>query len=1433
MSDIHKLREKILAKLKKQKLKEEETQKEMAFFDKIVSRKDYIKGAGKLGMLGLLADMAIKPSAWAAESEKLEKKMNLADFKDIALPSDVEKQNVVTFLLNGDKVQIVDPSPRFTLATYLREVAGYTGTKVSCTQGACGACSVILSENTKTGIEHRTINSCLRPVVLCDGTAITTVEGLGNTQDGLDLIQEKIAKHNGTQCGFCTPGFVVAMRGYLENHPTPTKLELDDIFSGNLCRCTGYRTICNAAHTFANDQQGPTPMDCSAKGVSDVKFTGQITPLQDSFSIEKPIKNPCFVKDGHKLYKPDSISTALKIYNQEAKNYNANELLYVMGCSSFGIFRDSRPQVAISLSELNELNEIKLKDNVLTIGAAVPVEKISAYAEEQINLIPDEQSTGLKAMIKNVKAIAGIQVRSVSTLAGSVMLAHKHAKTGIPFVSDFVTILATLNATVIVASAEFISQKEYDVLDIVNNANLPKDLIILYFKIPLSQQGQFIRTFRVARKPQMSHPMINAGINCLTDSNGQVSQEGLRIVIAGLNHANQRLTETEKALSGANINNLSPVIKICQSEIKKNTLDLLGYQREGLSVEYRSNLAIGIIYKALLELVEFKKPGKVNAAILSAITEPKSKPISGSYVYDRDTTQLPENELMVKYESFAQATGEVEYTDDTPLGHGGSYAAVVGSAQANSNFKYKAPLTKIEEEVRNKFPGFQTIVTDNDIPGDHLFGVAHDEPVLYKDYAPHHGARIAVVVADTPWTAGKAARYIENECIEYTSLGKPVITTQEAVENGQVLPKVYNDFLPTHLIKDGSNLDLFDKSKPLPSGYHRISGVMETGFQAHFGMEMRAAIATPGKYGSMHILNGTQWPAGEQNSTAKVLGVPLNKVTLEVNQLGGGFGGGHHHSCQFAVMAALAARKVKRQVKIQSTREQNMQLIGKRHPFQGEYTIVYKDDGKIVGLDVTFNANGGCTTDVSYQVLGLARLHGDHCYKLDNARFTGVAYHSNITTSTAFRSFGTVQSSLIVDTAVDRVAHKLGIAPEEIRLKNFFKTSDNVHDCDKNYVGQPLCRVRIKDDYKELMNKCDFNKRKTAIAEFNKKNRWKKKGISIIATKYGIGQKFYADMSSGSALVNINRNDGSVMINHGGVEIGQGINQKLIQLAAYELGIPMNLIYVAPTDTDAIVNAPATAASSGFDVNGGAVRDACVDLRERFLPIWEQMGHKIPSDKHPKWSEQWADLVNNAFVAGVQITSGKTHYMRKFRKDDWLKDMFTYFVYGYSCSEVELDVLTGQHKVVRSDILFDTGRSVAPAIDFGQIEGGFIQGLGYGTSEEIRYDKEGKLITDNAWTYELPCSKSIPEELNIELVKTPDSVINELAKQGMLSVGGAKATGEPSVPIGNSVFAAIRHALMAARADYGVTDWPELNAPATPQAIRNLIPIPKDAYALN
>jgi xanthine dehydrogenase/oxidase len=1374
---------------------------------------------------------------------------------DREAPKAVAYSDHLAFWLNGRKVVIQSPDPRILLVEYLHSL-GLTGSKVACGQGGCGACTVMLSQRDfMTGKPiHRAVNACLRPLCTVDGMMVTTIEGIGSVHHQLDPVQYCIAANNGTQCGFCTPGFVMNAHAFLQQNTTASQQEIEDIFGGNLCRCTGYRSILHGMRTLAHDYDAT--QDRTQKCLIDPSFPIQardelsridLAALPPAGALPRPLH---LTGCGHEWFRPNALAEVQRLKKQFVCKVGREQVKLVFGNTGSGVYQQEKPRYLIDISGITELARITELETGIDIGATISIQQLIDFVTQVISQRPTEQTIGLHALKRHANLIAGYQVRCAGSVAGNIFMTRDHADRGAPFPSDLFTVLATLDATITIGSQEYDSGSQtFPLMLMPAVGSLPDDAVILSFHIPYTRNGEFVQTHRVARRLQMAHPIVNAGFRVRLDGNRKVEDDETTIIFGGLAAMAYRACKTERFLADKpwNQETLQTALSVLKQEVRECTIPM---EEEGISTDYRRELAENLFYKFYLHVALATNSNQLAPENISAARHRQRPLSSGKQEYTEYPELFPLTKPIIKRAAFVQATGEVKFTQDLSLPAGGLHAAMVKSSRPHARFtftKKTSTLELLEELLAQRFADFKAIVTAADIPkgGHNLIGLGEDDPVFSDGVVTSVGAPIALVAATTVATAREAAAFVEEECIAYQDL-PAVLTLKEAIAQNTSMPMIRSAKDPDEdvqqrmpaLTRAGSDLDwLRNPSRPLP-GTEVATGSLHTGAQAHFYLETMCSLAIPGMYDQITIYNSTQNPNGDQSRIARALGIQANQVTVIVEQIGGGFGGKQHRAGLIGAQAAVAARKLDRPVRLLYERATDTLMVGKRHPYQGNYHIAYTRDGKIKGLHLDLKSDAGDTYDCSFAVMDLSLLQSDGCYMVDTLQANGTIYRTNKPSNTAFRTFGTVQPYAVFEDAIEHVAHRLSqtlgrrVSPEEVRRKNLYQTGviqGSTKIFDRTHIGQDLIFCNIRKLWDSLYESSDFEQRAQAVEKFNQANRWRKRGIAMIPQKYGIAfTEPRGSLNASSALVNINMADGSVVVHHGGVEMGQGLNTKIAQLAANTLGIALEKVRVAGINSDAIVNAPATAASTGYDLNGGAVEKACRILRNRledFCRDIEQFNpHKCIEHWRYDWAGCWQEIVFKAWFNRVNLSAAELyknpHYEGPSEKNPRGKP-FLYFVWSVAASEVEIDVLTGEFTILRADILYDPGKSPNPAIDIGQLEGGYVQGVGFATMEEVVYDENGRLVTDNIWSYKPPCSKSIPLDFRVKLYPVDaERNAQELLAEKQ-AVKSSKTAGEPGLTLGLSAYFAIKRAVMDARRELtGKDDWLRMDLPATCQQIQ-------------
>lgn len=740
-------------------------------------------------------------------------------------------------------------------------------------------------------------------------------------------------------------------------------------------------------------------------------------------------------------------------------------------------------------------------------------------------------------------------------------------------------------------------------------------------------------------------------------------------------------------------------------------------------------------------------------------------------------------------------TGEALYTDDLV----GRLREVLHAWPVQATHAH-AMVTRLDTGPAFDVPGVVRVLTAEDVPGVNDAGVKHDEP-LFPTEVMFHGHAVCWVLAESLEAARLGAEAV---AVEYQPL-RALVTVREAIEAGS-----FQGGQP--------HMERGDIEAGFAIAAHVFSGEFEFAGQEHFYLETHCSIAQVDENGQIFVHSSTQHPTETQDIVAHVLGLPSHAVTVQCLRMGGGFGGKEMQPHGYAAIAALGATLTGRPVRVRLNRTQDITMSGKRHGFHAQWRVAFSDDGRLQALDATLTSDGGWSLDLSEPVLARALCHIDNAYWIPNVRVNGRISKTNKTSQTAFRGFGGPQGMLVIEDILGRCAPLLGIDAADLRRRNFYTAGQSTP------YGQPVRHPeRAVAVWDQVVATADLESRWREIAEYNAAHQHTKRGLAITPVKFGISFNLTAFNQAG-ALVHVYK-DGSVLINHGGTEMGQGLHTKMLQVAATTLGVPLSRVRLAPTRTDKVPNTSATAASSGADLNGGAVKNACEQIRERLATVAAGQLGVAPADVRftdgqvhglatSSGRTSWEELVQQAYFQRVQLWAAGFYRTEGLHWDSTVfhGEPFKYFAYGAAASEVEVDGFTGAYRTRRVDIVHDVGDSLSPLVDIGQIEGGFVQGAGWLTLEDLRWDESdrpsrGRLATQAASTYKLPSLSEMPEEFNVALLERAH-------EEG--AVYGSKAVGEPPLMLAFS----LREALRQAAAAFGPPGvCVDLASPATPEAV--------------
>ncbi|KAG0458419.1 hypothetical protein HPP92_023576 [Vanilla planifolia] len=1247
--------------------------------------------------------------------------------------------------VNGVRRVLPDGLAHITLLQYLRDV-GLTGTKLGCGEGGCGACTVMVSDYDRSAKKsvHYAVNACLAPLYSVEGMHVITVEGLGCYQSGLHPVQESLAQAHGSQCGFCTPGFLMSMYALLRsNKIPPSEEQIEECLSGNLCRCTGYRPIIDSFRVFAKSDNSlyikssntpsgefvcpTTGKPCSCGG-REVHSNGSLTD-NATFSRCGPVSHSdtdgSFYIEKELIFPPELLlrnNLPLKLHGFGGINWyrplRLEHLLHlkslypeaklVVGNTEVGIeinFKNAQYPIIISTTHVPELNVLSVKDNGIEIGSSVRLSKLQEFLKKLVAERDVQETSSCRAISDQLKWFAGKQVKNVASVGGNICTASPISDLNPIWIAaraEFLIVNFMGNIRKVHAKEFFIGYRKID---------LAQGEILHSIFVPWSKRFEFVKEFKQSHRREDDIALVNAGMRVHLkdeDSNWKVSD--VSIVYGGVAPVPLIAARTETFLVGKIWDKklLLEAIKVLKDNVP------LAENAPGGMVEFRKSLTLSFFFKFFLWVTQkmnengcFKEV--LDDTHLSAIQANHRSCSSASQRYEILERGTAVGLPMVHQSARLQVSGMAEYTDDTPTPPNTLHAVLVLSKKAN------ARILSIDDTLARTSPGFAGLFLAKDVPGSNKIGaVVHDEEVFATDMVTCVGQVIGIVVADTHDNAKAASKKVH---IEYEEL-PPILSISDAIRSGSFYPDSEKC-----LIKG-------DVEWCFQSGLcdRVVEGEVQIGGQEHFYLEPHASLIWTVDGGNeVHMISSTQAPQKHQVTVARVLGIPFSKVVCKTKRIGGGFGGKETRSAFIAAAACVPSYILKRPVKITLDRDVDMMITGQRHSFLGKYKVGFTNAGKILALDIELYNNAGNSLDLSSSILERALFHSDNVYSIPHIRVSGKVCFTNLPSNTAFRGFGGPQGMLIAENWIHHVSMELHRSPEDIRA---------------------------------------------------------------------------------GALVQV-YTDGSVLVTHGGVEMGQGLHTKVAQIAASSFSIPLSSVFISETCTDKVPNASPTAASASSDMYGAAVLDACEQIKARMKPIAATMPHA-----------SFAEVVRACHLDRIDL-SAHGFYITPDIGFDWKVGKgrpFSYHTYGAAFAEVEIDTLTGDFYTRTANVIMDLGYSLNPAIDIGQIEGAFVQGMGWVALEELKWGdadhkwiRTGNLFTCGPGTYKIPTLNDIPLNFHVSLLK---GVPNPKA------IHSSKAVGEPPFFLASAVLFAIKDAIIAARAEEGLHDWFPLDSPATPERIR-------------
>ena len=1295
---------------------------------------------------------------------------------------------------------------------------------------------------------------------------MVTVEGIGSVRTGLHPVQERLAKAHGSQCGFCTPGFVMSMYSLLrsKNGAAISEEEIEENLAGNLCRCTGYRPILDAFRPFASidssvyteealmaareasssgngngvvvksngngsTADGPlcpsTGKPCSCTGATtedgqivsssndknktDCSIGGAALPTQKQSATE-PIFPPelrrrqpvelCIPGPAATWYRPKTLD---KILSLKAEHPHAK---LVVGNTEVGIeikFKCAHYPVLIGSTHVPELNAVRVEEEGIHFGASITLTKLLKVCAEVAASQPVHRGSALRAIAEQLRWFAGPPIRNGASLGGNICTASPISDLNPLWMAagaEFTVASASGGSRTIPAASFFTGYRKVDLQ--------PEEILISVY-LPFTKHYEYVKEFKQAHRRDDDIAIVNAGMRfVLAPSSSSSSSENSEqqawiisdasIAFGGVAALTVCAPKTVAALIG------KPLTQSCISEALSALAEDVNMSPDapGGMVEYRRSLASSFLFKGVLfaaTCLESDAPVESPFVLpfedsYRSAVQPYHRPSSCGLQYfsavaDEDIVGQPYRHSAADM----QVTGEALYVDDMPVLPGTLHAALVLSSRPH------ARLLSIHTAVALSLPGVAGVYLAGDIPGRNDIGaIIHDEELFATENVTCVGQVIGVAVAETEAEARAAARAV---VVEYEDL-PAVLDIDDAV----AVQSYYEGW--GHKVECGDVAHLLSSLRENKKELEEedallISGEIRMGGQEHFYLEPNAHVVIPGEGDEIMSYSSTQCPDKHQRYISSVLGIPQHKVVVRTKRLGGGFGGKETRAAFVNAAAAVPAFILRRAVRLVLDRDEDMSITGQRHPFMAQYTAAHTAEGRMLGWDVHLYSNAGNSLDLSHSIMDRALMHCENVYRVPHLRATGHICRTNLPSNTAFRGFGGPQGMILAEAVVDRIAAELGKLPEEIRELNMYDEGDVTP------YGMVLEGFQARACWQgALASAGGMPARRAAVAEFNAANRFRKRGIAALPTKFGISftTKF---LNQAGALVHIYQADGSVLVTHGGVEMGQGLHTKVCQVVAHALGCPLSSVHVAETATDKVPNASPTAASASSDMYGAAAADACAQLNACLAPFRARLppGASLKEIAQAAFFDR-VDLSAHGFYSTPEVTGFEGNRP------------FNYFTFGAAVAEVEMDTLTGDFQVLRADVVMDVGKSLNPSIDVGQVEGGFVQGLGWSCIEEMVWGdgqhtwvRPGTLFTRGPGAYKIPSGNDIPIDLRVTLLR--DSPCERTPM-----VHSSKAVGEPPFFLGTTVFWALKDAVYSARKDSGIEGWFQLDLPCTPERLR-------------
>jgi xanthine dehydrogenase/oxidase len=1184
----------------------------------------------------------------------------------------------------------------------------------------------------------------------------------------------------------------------------------------------------------------------------------------------------------------------------------------VHGNTSFGVYEHEFPatRLFIDIRLIPELNAPPvLGKTELTIAAGATYGDLidlldAARAQGSAN-----ENTRFGAALFMARRTAGRLVRNAASLAGNTMMVLKHiaAGTGEPFPSDLFTTLDAIGARItyleLNPAGSFFSRTATvaELLRVViENPALLNIIVLASYELPAGDPaGEIVLAQKVAAREVNAHSIVNA-TSLFTLSPDNILNSA-SLVFGGIAPYAWHAARTEAALQGKalDLQAAYDVLDILAAEVRDElnrwAARMQGLPSEGFTNEYRIQLATGFLYKAVVNAMEARGvPTAPALASSGLVTWGKWPDSDGRQYYVTQDWKKPVGQPYIKLTAMYQTSGQIHYTHELPVPPLTVNAAFVQSRRALANFYFVIPGSQdpvsaadLRRYLSEYSSDFVDLITRENIRegGVNCQGMALDQPLFAEKMVCFIGQSIALAVARTEQDAIRLAHYVTDHCLAYSPVdwpapfNEPILDLAKAIEVGSVFPDTPKSAtFVSHIWKitrPGSQFEWTQEKDPLDRNASIrecdvegipclvVENAQSNGGQAHFYMETQACVAEPSDQRRFIIHPSTQSPMEMHQTSAMALGVHYHQVEIKVNSVGGAFGGKTEQARFVTGPTAVAAQAMKRPVRLVMPREEDTLMIGKRHAYYGRYQIAIDRNGIIRGFQTKLWGDGGAFYDCSFIVSNCVQLRTDNAYLVKNFQSQIDVCRTNTAPSTAFRSFGDVQGKNIVENAMDDAAFAAGMLPEDVREKNMYRRGDVTP------FGQALSYCYIREVWDYLKKVACYAEKRAAVDDYNRQNKWRKRGLGMIPVKYGSGYNLLM-LEQAAAVISISQGDGSIFIHQGGVEMGQGLSTQVQQVASYVLNVPMEMIFVEGPRTSVTPNPTSSGASTGTPYSCEAVRQTCQELRARLLAF----GYQMREDNGDAWctangidfwnypegwaavrcfrdsaSMIWPALISLAYSMRVSLIATFTSKIRggevqvpamTFKPQAEQPnlpgivraptaplgggvDSFVGFTYSAALSVVEIDVLTGETTILSSDIVYDMGWSMNPAIDIGQVEGAFVQGIGYLMTEKLVFQEDGpelgRLNTANTWRYKPPATSTIPLSFNTHLFPR-NSLSVENIPEDSNDIFSAKEVGEPPLVLANSVFFAIKAAIRASRLERNLPGLFRFDAPATVQEVR-------------